>query len=348
MASRSGGIVVGSLLSRMAKKILLINGGGAFGFIPAYFLSLIKDATGKDFRESIDCLSGSSVGGVLSAIYSVGNDPKTVSNAFLPACEEIFSKRFVARINPLASPTYSDSKLKDFIHEYVGNNQICDIRTKYPHLDTFFAGLNVTDDSFKVWDNITGRDDSAFLKDVCRITCAAPTYFDAFDADGKAMVDCGLIENTMIMTTTIGYKNARKVPFEEMDVLLIGTGFLQDKEPLTAKRYNSLNQLGILYNLIIPYVTQSNELASIYWARGLGLRNFYYFNPVVIDCAMDAMERILPKKLDAMKQADRFLAVWHRFMSDEKLDPYKEVRDLIVLPENISEGYYARELSKCV
>lgn len=331
----------------MAKKIVLINGGGAFGFIPAHFLSLIEEHTKQDFRKCIDCLAGSSIGGILTAIYSLGHNPKVISDAFLPACEEIFSKRFVARINPLASPRYNDDKLKAFIDDYVDGSTLAATRHVYPNLDLFFAGLDVTEDYFKVWDNITGKDNGTLLKDICRITCAAPTYFDAVDLNDHAMVDCGLIENTMLMTTTIGYKNARKVPFEDMDVLLIGTGFLQDKEPLTAKRYNSLNQLGILYNLIIPYVTQSNELASIYWARGLGLRNFYYFNPVVIDCDMDDIDNVLPKKFDAVAYDNRFLAVWHRFLSDDKLDPHKEVRDLIVLPENLAENYYKRELAKC-
>lgn len=332
----------------MAKKIVLINGGGAFGIIPAHFLSLVESDTDKDFRSCIDCLAGSSIGGVLSAIYGVGHSPTVISSAFLPACRKIFQKRFIARINPLASPTYGDDTLNEFINGYVSEHKLGDIRTNYPNLDMFFAGLDATEDSFKVWDNITGKDDDTPLKDICRITCAAPTYFDAFNLNGHAMVDCGLIENTMLMTTTIGYKNARKVPFEDMDVLLIGTGFLRDKEPLTADRYNSLSQLGILYNLIIPYVTQSNELASIYWARGLGLRNFYYFNPVVINCAMDDVEHIAPTLSDAMEFDTKFINVWNRFLSDEKLDPYKDVRDLIILPEHLCNTYYERESKKCV
>ena len=324
----------------MAKKILLINGGGMFGLVPAFFIDYIKDYTGHDFRENLDCLAGSSIGGILAAIYACGHAPTVVKQAFTPACKEIFSKRWAARINPLAAPRYSDTELSKFIYEFVGEREIGDIKINYPDLDCFFAGLDVTEDSFKVWDNITGADDKEKLKDICRITCAAPTYFDAVNRGGHAFIDCGLIENTMLMTTTIGYKNKRNVPFEEMDVLLIGTGFLEDDKPLDFKRYNSLNQLGILFNLIIPYVTQSNELASIFWARGLGLRNFYYFNPVKIHGELDETWRLPGVEDDCKEHAMKFVETWNNFMSDEKKDPVKDVRELIVLPKDLGETYY--------
>lgn len=326
----------------MAKKLLLINGGGQFGLIPAYFLSLIKEHTGEDFRSKIDCLSGSSIGGILAAIYASGQDPAEIARAFAPACEEIFNKRFLARINPLAAPLYDDCELKKFIYKYVGDRMIKDTKALYPNLDIFLAGLDVTDDYFKVWDNIQGKDDDVRLKDICRITCAAPTYFDAVNQNGHAMVDCGLIDNTMMMTTTIGYKTKREVPFEEMDVLLLGTGFLVDEEPLTFENYDACSQLGILFDLIIPYVTQSNEMASIYWARGLGLRNFYYYNPVTIHGELDDTD-LLPDVKEACKSWDAsFISMWNRFMSDEKRDPVKDVRDLVVLPPEQGKKYYKK------
>ena len=326
----------------MAKKILLINGGGQYGFIPAYFLSLVKDFTGEDFRAHLNCLSGSSIGGVLAAIYAAGMDPLNIKNAFIAACEKIFSKRFAAIINPLTAPRYCDEALNSFINAYVGERTIGDIHPKYPNLDVFFAGLDVTEDYFKVWDNITGKDDYEKLKDICRITCAAPTYFDAVNRRDHALVDCGLIENTMLLTTTIGYKNKREVPFEEMDVLLLGTGFLVDEKPLTFKKYSSLNQLGILFNLIIPYVTQSNELASIYWARGLGLRNFYYFNPVTIHGELDETSLLPGVEKDCIEWDKRFIQTWNSFLSYEKKDPVKDVRELIVLPPKQGELYYRK------
>lgn len=326
----------------MTKKLLLINGGGQYGLIPAYFLSLVKDFTGEDFREHLDCLSGSSIGGILVALYAVGMATHNIKSAFPIACREIFKKRFAAKINPLAAPKYDDTALQSFIDGYVGSETIGDIRTLYPKLDVFFAGLDITDDSFKVWDNITGKDDHELLREICRITCAAPTYFDGVNRDGHAMVDCGLIENTMLMTTTIGYKTKRDVPFEDMDVLLLGTGFLVDSEPLDFKKYSNLNQLGILFNLIIPYVTQSNELASIFWARGLGLRNFYYFNPVTIHGDLDETSLLPEVEEDCKKFDQQFLRIWKDFLSDEKKDPVKDVRELIVLPEKQGEAYYRK------
>ena len=322
----------------MAKKILLINGGGQFGIIPAYFLSLIKD---YDFREKLDCLSGSSIGGILAAGYAAGADPQEIIDVFPAGCKEIFSKRIWATVNPLASPLYDAEPLEKFINKYVGERTVGDIKRIYPHLDTFFAGLDATEDYFKVWDNITGKDDDAKLKEICRITSAAPTYFDAVNVDGHALMDSGLIDNTMILTTTTGYKSKRHVPFKDMDVLLIGAGYLMDKEPLTFKKYNGLTQLGILFDLIIPYVVTSNELASIFWARNLGFRNFYYFNPVVTRGGLDET-KLLPSTQEECKSwDDAFLKTWNSFLSDEKKDPVKDVRELIILPEEVKEKYYS-------
>ena len=322
----------------MAKKLLLINGGGQFGIIPAYFLSLIKN---YDFRTKIDCISGSSIGGILAAGYAAGADPQEIIDVFPEGCKEIFTKRFWAKVSPLASPIYDAEPLEKFINQYVGDRTIGDTRLIYPHLDTFLAGLDITDDHFKVWDNITGKDDDVKLKDICRITSAAPTYFDAVNVDGHAMVDCGLIENTMIMTATTGYKSKRDVPFEDMDVLLIGAGYLMDKEPLTFKKYNGLTQVGILFDLILPYVVTSNELASIFWARNLGLRNFYYFNPVITKGGLDET-KLLPSTQEECKKWDEaFLNTWNSFLSNEKKDPVKDVRELIVLPPEVQEKYCA-------
>jgi len=322
----------------MAKKLLLINGGGQFGIIPAYFLSLIR---GYDFREKIDCLSGSSIGGILAAGYAAGADPQEIIDVFPEGCREIFDKRFWATVNPLASPLYSAEPLEKFINRYVGERTVGDIKRLYPHLDTFFAGLDATEDYFKVWDNITGKDDEVKLKEICRITSAAPTYFDAVNVDGHAMLDSGLIDNTMILTTTTGYKSKRHVPFKDMDVLLIGAGYLMDKEPLTFKKYDGLNQLGILFDLIIPYVVTSNELASIFWARNLGFRNFYYFNPVVTKGGLDET-KLLPETQEECKRwDDEFMKTWNNFLSGDKRDPIKDIRDLIILPPEVCEKYYS-------
>ena len=324
----------------MAKKILLINGGGQFGAIPAYFLSLIKDG---DFREKIDCLGGSSIGGILAAAYASGVDPQEISDIFLPNCKEVFKKRIWAKLNPLASPMYDSEPLDKLIYQYVGDRTIGDTKRLYPNMDLFLAGLDATEDYFKVWDNITGRDDDARLKDICKITSAAPTYFDAVNIDGHAMVDCGLIDNTMILTTTTGYKKRRHVPFKDMDVLLIGAGYLVDKEPLTFKKYDGLNQLGILFDLVLPYIVTSNELASIFWARQLGFRNFYYFNPVITRGGLDETDLLEDTLADCTNWDADFMKIWHDFLSDEKRDPVKDVRELIILPPEYSEKYYDRE-----
>lgn len=292
-------------------KVLCLCGGGIFGAIIAKFLTYIP----KDFVKDIDVLSGCSIGGILTNAYACGADPQQILNQFLQSGKKIFEKRFVAKINPLASPTYDNDYLKKMIQKFCGDTRLKDIQNKYPKLKTIIPALNITDDQYVVFRNFVESDDNIDLVTLSLMTSAAPTYFQGVQYKGKCYVDGGMIQVAPLLTTVTALKNRLGIQFSDMDVLMMGTGTLIDKTPITYNQYVKFNQLDVCLKIIVPYVTLSNQLATKYWAKGLGFNSFEFFNPIQIWGSLDETKNMDTMMEDCQMYKKKFLIAWHNFMS---------------------------------
>lgn len=291
-------------------KVLCLCGGGIFGAIIAKFLTYVP----KDFVNKIDVLSGCSIGGILTNAYASGADPEKVLHAFLQQGKQIFSKRLVARINPLASPTYENQNLKKMIVQFCGDKKLKDINKLYPNLKTIIPTLNITDDQYVVFRNFVDSDDNIDLVTLSLMTSAAPTYFQGIQYKGKCYVDGGMIQVAPLLTTVTALKNRLGIDFKDMDVLMLGTGSLIDKTPITYQKYVKFNQLDVCLKIIVPYVTLSNQLSTKYWAKGLGFNSFQFFNPIQIWGGLDETKNMDTMMEDCEMYKKKFLISWHNFI----------------------------------
>ncbi len=294
-------------------KVLIICGGGIFGCIPARFLSLLP--TDKQTLKDVDLIAGCSIGGILAAAYSVGQPFGYVDSVFQARAGECFTKRFAAKLNPLASPVYRNDTIDRVIRDMIGDERIADIRKHYPKLGFVVPALDVTADDYVVFENLTHTYDEIKLADVAGFTSAAPTYFAGRDLGGHCIIDGGLIEVDPLMTAVTTLKRERGVPFLSIDVLMIGTGQDIDKDPLTPKRYNSLGLLGVATDVLVPYATLSNKLATRRCGDALGLGWFEYFNPLATDGQLDNVKLIPGLVKEADRHRDAFLHVWDKWLS---------------------------------
>ena len=74
-------------------KILVINGGGARGIIPAKVLQYIESKINKRIYELFDLIVGTSTGGILTYGVTLGNyTPETIINLYRTECKNIFQK----------------------------------------------------------------------------------------------------------------------------------------------------------------------------------------------------------------------------------------------------------------
>ena len=296
------------------KKVLIICGGGIFGAIPAHFLSMVP----YEDMNRLDLISGCSIGGILASAYCVGRSFKEIDKVFQERADECFDKRWQAYLNPLASPKYKNESLDKVIFSMIGSAKVKDIRGYFPNLDYVVPSLDFTNDNYKVWDNITGKDDEMSLTSIAGFTSAAPSYYSGRDWNGKCMIDGGLIEVAPLLTATTALKGKRKVPFIDMDVLMIGTGveIKDDYKKVTTKQYNDLSLLGIATDVLVPYATLSNEMATRYWGANIGYHSFNYFNPCTIKGDLDDTSQVSNLVAQCDVWDEDFIYAWKKFMED--------------------------------
>ena len=284
----------------MRKKVLIIVGGGVYGCIPAHLLASLP--TELQTLDRVDALSGCSIGGILAGAYGLGYDFKFVDNFFQNNADTCFTKRLCAYINPLACPTYADIDISTVLEVLFKNHTMKDTREVYPDLDLFIPTLNLTKDKYKVFDNIDDLD--ADLKVVTRATSAAPSYFGGVNIDGDCYIDGGVIEVAPLLTAATALRGRRNIRFEDMDVLMIGTGKDVSEKPITPEKYEDMGLLGLATSVIVPYVTLANEMATVYWGNNMGFNSFTYFNPCTHNGYLDDVDQIP----DMIKQTDKFVS----------------------------------------
>jgi len=290
-------------------KVLIICGGGVFGQIPARFLSCLP--TNEQNLEDIDVIGGTSIGGILACAYAVGRSFAEIDDCFQKRAKDCFKKRFCAKINPLACPTYDSESLYAVIKDMIGNVLMRDVKKIFPQLTLVVPALDATSDEPLIFHNLTREYEGLPLLEVAKMTSAAPSYFDCVDYKGHAIIDGGILDVDGAMTAVTAIKKYYGVPFMNMDVLILATGQDVDTDPLTIKAYRSLNLLGIATDVLRAYITLGNKQMCKEFLSGLGFHHFNYFNPVITNGDLDDVKQIPTLVKQADEHRDEFLKAWH-------------------------------------
>jgi len=250
-------------------KILVICGGGVFGIIPAYFLSQVH--VGRMFQW--DAFGGTSVGSELILAYAYGRTPEFVYNLFTESFDNIFSKPWYRSLYPWG-PKYPDkalnASLKELIPEYI---RFMDIKKP-----VIVPSYNFKLGKPKIFDNII-EDKDFYMKawEVARSSSAAPTYFTPYNG----YIDGGIVANNATVVTAWAIHNKLGVPYNEMEILTIGTG-QQEHEELNMKSVDSWTSLKWL-SPMLEMLTLGNEQMWNFGADQLGLKKYVHFNPIKLD-----------------------------------------------------------------
>ena len=298
-------------------KVLICAGGGIFGYIITYLMSHLD----FDLYSKVDIVSGSSIGGILTLAYSVNADYKWINTLFEHGAKKIFDQRFLGGI---IGPKYDNKELEKFLENIVGNYKLSDInKISGKNLKIIIPTLDYTLTQPRIFTNIDTDYSLDFdypLKKIGIATAAAPTYFPAveymwnnieknfdkmkelpipaqiyyltqqamkFKTDRSVLIDSGVIENIPVITTYTTLKTRMGVNPEDMDVFIIGTGDDCAHPEETAEEVTKWTAVDWLVKFIIPYVTESNELASVNFGAKMGFNSFVYYNPLTICGAMD-------------------------------------------------------------
>lgn len=291
-------------------KIVCVCGGGVFGAIPAHFLSMLPDD--QQTLKDVDVICGTSIGGILSCAYAVGHTFKDVDKCFQERAKDCFKKRTWAKIDPLACPVYDSKSLYEVIQDMVGNSLMRDVKKVFPHLSIVVPALNATKDKPIIFQNITHEFENVKLVEVAKMTSAAPSYFDCVEFKGDAIIDGGLLDVDGALTGVTTVQELTGVPFENMDLMVLGTGQDVDDNPLTVKAYRRLKLFpGMVLDVLRAYATLGNKEMSKKHLRGLGCHCLNYFNPVIIDGVLDDWKQVPDLVKETDKCRGEFLRTWN-------------------------------------
>jgi len=230
------------------KRILSIDGGGMRGIIPGMFLvaieEKIKTATGdRDAHlfDYFDFFAGTSTGGILTSILlcPADGDPakpkytaKQALDIYLEHGTEIFSAskscRFLSRLG-LVSELYDDAVFKKILEDYFGDKKLSELLR--PCIITAYNIELRKNHLFRQQKAISHREPRDFyLRDVCRATSAAPTYFsvaEIFSLSGTRypLVDGGVFAHNPALSALLEViKTYNTYHINDIWILSLGTG----------------------------------------------------------------------------------------------------------------------------
>lgn len=294
-------------------KLLVLEGGGVFGVAPAHFLSFLPKE--QQNLEKIDVIAGCSIGGILASAYASGQTFGCIDDVFQKRASECFTKRCSAYINPIANPTYRSDTIEKVVRDMIGDATVGEIKNRFPNLKYIVPALDVTNDELLVFNNFSGTFDDVKLVDVAMYTSAAPSYFEGRNFHGNCIADGGVIDVQGVITAACELKNMLGIQFNELDVLVLGTGEDVDPNPLTLERYNNLNLIGVAKDFLVKYAVLSNKLWSRRICNALGFNYYCYYNPLKTDGKLDDVSQIPSLVKEADKHRDEFLRVWNYWIS---------------------------------
>jgi patatin-like phospholipase/acyl hydrolase len=290
----------------MSKRIVIIAGGGVFGMIPVCLLNSIGI---KDIREHVDAIGGTSIGGICALYLAQGKSTQNLYDDFKVEVKNIFSKSMWRSMNPFASE-YPEGNINASLKRMLPG-KFKDIKD----ISVIIPTVNFKMEQPKIFDNIIQDEDVEMDNwEIARATAAAPTYFPPHSSN--IYIDGGIVENSPIMTTVTCLKSKLNIRFEDMKVLAIGTGNMKVPKR-TLSEVSRYTQIDWLKNLLIPFVTKSNEMASDFWATQINFKDYMMYNPISITGDMDNASLVTDGTLENLCKPhyEDFKQIWNSFIS---------------------------------
>lgn len=200
------------------KKILSIDGGGIRGVIPGMLLVALEEKLKQESKnpdaaivDYFDFFAGTSTGGILTCLLLCPSEdhptrPKFSARAaldlYLEHGNEIFKMSFFKRIRAklgLAGERYNSQVFEGILKKYFGQTKLSQL-IKPCIISAYNIELRKTH-FFRQQTAITrGASRDFYLKDVCRATSAAPTYFSVAEIYSLANVRYPLLDGGVFAT----------------------------------------------------------------------------------------------------------------------------------------------------
>ncbi len=316
--------------------ILSLDGGGIRGIIPCIILRYIEEQLQKyddpnaKIGDYFDLIAGSSTGGLLASILLFPNDEKTANHSINTAFDlytdkggDIFSVSFWQRlINPfgLFSEKISEEQLEKHLLDFFGNLEL-----KNFIKPSVITAYDMENRKAKLFNSLKANTETNnfYVRDICRATSAAPTYFSPARIKSKygqlfTLIDGGVFANNPALCA---YAEARKIAFgdlfqdsmkpnypsvKNMLMVSVGTGTVLKEYPY--KKFEKAGKLKWI-EPIVDILLSSNaetvdyQLSQMFYTLGnRNRKNYFRINPSIKNASPE-MDNVKKENIEALIQA---------------------------------------------
>ncbi|CAM0117551.1 CBASS cGAMP-activated phospholipase [Rhabdochlamydiaceae symbiont of Dictyostelium giganteum] len=281
--------------------ILSIDGGGIRGIIPAQMLAHIERMVGCRIGSLFDCITGTSIGGVLALTLALP-DPQNprypkksardMVHFFLNSGPAVFSNTTYERIKGIEGvrgPKYSNESLKNLLTQEFGETRLSEAVTDVlvPSYD-LAKGKPLIFCHFK--DDKTKK--SFLMRDVGLGTTAAPVYFPSHSIQDNGhslnLIDGGMIANNPSFLAFM--KAAGHIePGRDIFILSLGTGNATWKSISheESKNFGAFQWLPMIFNLLF----QTSEKMLTLHFKNMQYRDGKSFSMIRLQPSLDSPEQ---------------------------------------------------------
>lgn len=210
-------------------QILSLDGGGIRGVFAAAFLSKIEEHLQCEVARHFDLVTGTSTGGIIALGLGLGLRPSDIVEFYQEHGPKIFPAiPGVPRwLNPRAATQlvrrkFSNQPLADALQSAFNDQPLGASRKRL-----VIPAFNLQERSHKLFktahhERFTGDYKRPAWK-VAMATAAAPTYFDAFQVDGREFIDGGVWANDPVLVGLTEAVTVLEQPLSNVRILSIGT-----------------------------------------------------------------------------------------------------------------------------
>jgi patatin-like phospholipase/acyl hydrolase len=325
------------------KRILSIDGGGIRGIIPGMVIASLEDRLRlisknpeAHITDYFDFFAGTSTGGILTSIllYPSEKDPskpkfsaREALDIYLEHGEHIFHakkwRRFLSKFG-LLSELYDGKVFEKILHSYFGDSKLSALIK--PCIITAYNIELRKNHLFRQQKAISHGDPRDFyLRDVCRATSAAPTFFSVAEIFSLAktryvLVDGGLFAHNPALAALLEVlKTFNTFNISDIQILSLGTGITKN-----AYNYEDFKQkMAIAIGpALVDIMTSSSSESIDYFLHQLfrSIRkseNYIRIEPSnlsSIDSSLDAADKVNIQKIVAL--ADKLISENEQVIED--------------------------------
>jgi patatin-like phospholipase/acyl hydrolase len=308
------------------KKILSIDGGGIRGIIPGQILialeTKLQQRTGNpDARIAnyFDFVAGTSTGGILTCVLLCPSaddssrprfSAKEAVQLYVENGHKIFDSSFwhkMVTLNGIVEEKYEVKGIESCLIKYFGDLKLSELLK--PCIITSYDIDNRETKFFAQQDYALEGDGANFLvRDVCRATSAAPTYFEpelikSLSGVSYACIDGGVFANDPALCAYSEVRNAIDSPTaKDMFMVSLGTGS-QDisykfKE---AKNWGAIGWVRPVIDIMMSGTAEITNYNMIkMFSANDNLANYVRIQPAKLRDASPLMDDASPENIQAL------------------------------------------------